>query len=113
MLPDSPFGGHDVPNTGVRNLCSIDRSRGHFSGWRSGKSQCAPVAPGSNRSRGTDGRSSGFRSAPQPGMRARNSSLDSASFGFSDVYGMVVLRQDPLGTMRGLMQPSSFAEKMW
>jgi hypothetical protein len=26
-----------VPNTGVRNLCSIDRSRGHFSGCRSGK----------------------------------------------------------------------------
>ena len=38
--------GCAVPNTGVRIACSIDRSRGHFSGWRSGKSQCAPVAPG-------------------------------------------------------------------
>ena len=83
--PESPLGGHEVPKTGVRNLCSIDLSRGHFSGCRSGNSQCAPLRSGSNRSRGTDGRSLGSRSAPQPGMRARNSSLDSASFGFSDV----------------------------
>jgi hypothetical protein len=40
--PESPFGGQEVPNTGVRNLCSMERSCGHFSGCRSGKSQWAP-----------------------------------------------------------------------
>jgi hypothetical protein len=36
ITPERPLGGQAVPNTGVRNLCSIDRSRGHFSGCRSG-----------------------------------------------------------------------------
>jgi sterol 3beta-glucosyltransferase len=85
ITPESPLGGQDVPNTGVSIACSIDRSRGHFSGCRSGNSQCAPLKVGSNCSRGTDGRSLGSRSTPHPGMRARSSSLDSASFGLSGV----------------------------
>ncbi len=31
-----------MPKTGETNLRSIDRSRGDFSGWRSGKSQWGP-----------------------------------------------------------------------
>src|SRR5687768_1373232 len=90
MAPDTPFGGHVVPKTGVSISCSIERSRGRSSGWRSGSSQWAPVADGSNRSRGTDGRSAGSRSTPQPGMRARSCSGDSAGRGFSGVYGIEV-----------------------
>src|SRR5919107_5760030 len=90
MTPDSPFGGQAVPKTGVRNLCSIERSRGHFSGCRSGNSQCAPVFSW-NTSRRADGRSFGSRSTPQPGMRSRSASLDSAIGGFCGVYAMVGL----------------------
>ena len=72
MAPDRPFGGWAVPNTGVRKACSTDRSRGHFSGCRSGNSQCAPVSPSWYCSFGVDGRSFGSRSAPQPGIRARS-----------------------------------------
>src|SRR4051794_8373058 len=66
IAPERPFGGVEVPNTGVRNLCSIERSRGHFSGWRSGNSHRAPLAAGSKRSRGTAGRALGARAAPPP-----------------------------------------------
>jgi hypothetical protein len=72
MAPDSPFGGCAVPNTGVRKACSIERSRGHVSGCRSGNSQCAPVRSSRNCSFGVEGRSAGSRSTPQPGIRARN-----------------------------------------
>src|SRR5215212_2376117 len=82
---DSVGRYEEVPNTGVRNLCSMERSRGRFSGCRSGKSQWAPVAEGSNRSFGADGRSLGSRSTPQPGIRARSWSAVSVSGGFSDV----------------------------
>ena len=41
------------------------------------------VRAGSNRSLGTDGRLTGSRSAPQPGMHARNSLLEGGAFGFS------------------------------
>src|SRR3954471_12939855 len=66
----------------------MDRSRGQASGWRSGKSQCAPVTSGAKSSRGTEGRSFGSMSAPQPGIRARRASDDSALAGFSWVYAI-------------------------
>src|SRR5215212_6396840 len=50
-----------------------------------GKVQWAPVAEGSNRSFGTDGRSLGSRSTPQPGIRARSWSEVSLRGGFCDV----------------------------
>src|SRR5919202_1810030 len=90
MAPDTPFGGQAVPKTGGRNLCSTERSRGHFSGCRSGNSQWAPVFSW-NSSRRPDGRSFGSRSTPQPGMRLRSASPDSAIGGFCGVYGMVGL----------------------
>src|SRR3954471_21359460 len=86
MAPATPFGGCAVPKTGVRNLCSIERSRGHFSGCRSGNSQCAPVKSSWNCSFGTEGRSLGSRSAPQPGIRFLSSSGDSAIGGLCGVY---------------------------
>src|SRR5918997_2679204 len=90
MAPDSPFGGQAVPKAGGRNLCSIERSRGHFSGCRSGNSQCAPVFSW-NTSRRPEGRSFGSRSTPQPRMRARSASLDSAIGGLCGVYAMAGL----------------------
>jgi hypothetical protein len=72
MTPDRPLGGWAVPKTGVTKACSMERSRGHFSGCRSGNSQRAPVRSSWNCSFGVEGRSRGSRSAPQPGMRARN-----------------------------------------
>src|SRR4051794_27696674 len=64
----------------------MDRSRPSPPGCRSGKSQWAPVASRSKRSRGTDGRSAGSRSTPHPGMLERSSSLLLASGGLSAVY---------------------------
>jgi hypothetical protein len=85
IRPEIPVGGQVVPNTGGRNLCSIERSRGARSGCLSGKSHRAPVSSGRYCSFGTEGRSFGSRSTPQPGMRARSCSLDSAFGGFSGV----------------------------
>jgi hypothetical protein len=91
MTPDRPFGGAEVPKTGVSRACSIDRSRGHFSGCWSGNSpQWAPERPSWNSSLGTDGRSFGSRSTPQPGMRARSCSAVSRPGGMCGVYGIVV-----------------------
>lgn len=72
---DRPHGGQGgtgcaLPSTGVKDACSIECSRGTVSGWRSG-SRCAPVRSGRRSSRGTEGRSAGSRSTPQPGIRAR------------------------------------------
>src|SRR5690606_34376471 len=89
ITPDSPFGGSVEPKTGVSRPCSIERSRGTRSGCCSGSSQRVPVAPGSKRSRGTEGRSLGSRSAPQPGIRACSSSREGARLGLSAVYGTV------------------------
>jgi hypothetical protein len=60
-----PCSGCAVPQTGVRNLCSVDLSRTARGCCRSGKSQCAPVS--CITSFGNDGRSAGFRSTPHPG----------------------------------------------
>src|SRR3712207_1375232 len=86
MAPETPDGGWAVPKTGVSIPCSTERSRGYFSGCRSGNSQWAPVKSSCHCSFGTDGRSLGSRSTPQPGMRALSSSGDSAIGGLCGVY---------------------------
>src|SRR5919205_4477212 len=90
MAPEIPDSGWAVPKTGVSIPCSTERSRGYFSGCRSGNSQCAPVKSSWNCSFGTDGRSFLSRSTPQPGMRFRSSSGDSAMGGLCGVYVMEV-----------------------
>lgn len=56
ITPERPFGGCAVPKTGVKNLCSMERSRGQLSGWRSGNRSWSSARFGSNCSFGTEGR---------------------------------------------------------
>src|SRR3954468_5775512 len=82
-----PCRGATVPNTGVRRACSIDFSRYPSCGCWAGNSQWAPVGGRSKSSRGTDGRAAGSRSAPHPGMVARNSSAVRTRAGWVSAYG--------------------------